>query len=86
MNLNSNKERREYWDYLARTYSQKKLNEAFGLLDEQTREVIELHYKANHPLTDITRLINRSITTVRNLQLRGIYKLYCHFSATNEHK
>jgi DNA-directed RNA polymerase specialized sigma24 family protein len=80
MKLNSYKERKACWEMLQREYSSAELEKAFNTLKPDCAKVLQLHYRDNYPLNEITSIINRSITVVRNHHNRGIYKLYRYFN------
>lgn len=80
MKFNSNKERKAYWEMIESMYPVEELNRAMDTLKEDTKKVLCLHYRQKYSLVQITKLINRSITVVRNHHNRGIYKIYRYFN------
>ncbi|HRQ51025.1 MAG TPA: sigma factor-like helix-turn-helix DNA-binding protein, partial [Agriterribacter sp.] len=65
---------------LKATCSTEELEKALNMLKPDTRKVLCLHYQHHRSLQEITVLISRSITVVRNHHNRGIYKLYRYFN------
>jgi DNA-directed RNA polymerase specialized sigma24 family protein len=80
MKLNSYKERKACWEMLQEKYSTTDMKKAFNTLKPDCAKVLRLHYDEHYPLSEITSIINRSITVVRNHHNRGIYKLYRYFN------
>lgn len=84
MILNSNKERLAYWNLAVEKYTAREIEEALQSMQPGTARVLQLHYAMKYPLKDVAKIINRSMTIVRNHQNRGIYKLYKYFEETKK--
>jgi DNA-directed RNA polymerase specialized sigma24 family protein len=80
MKFNSNKERKTYWEMLIEKYNSDEIEKAIAALKPDTARVICLHYRQHYSLKEITTIMNRSITVIRNHHNRGIYKLYRYFN------
>jgi DNA-directed RNA polymerase specialized sigma24 family protein len=80
MKFNSNKERREYWKLVQTKYSLMEINKAMLTLKPEAAKVLSLHYQQNHSFKDISEIMQKSITIIRNHHNRGIYKLYRYFN------
>ena len=80
MKFNSNKERKAYWERLVKEYPVTEIDQAFNTLKPDTAEVVRLCYQQHYSLKEITVIMNRSITVIRNHHNRGIYKLYRYFN------
>ncbi len=80
MKFNSNKERREYWQLIQTEYPVVELEKALQTLKPDALKVLTLHYHQNYSFNEITIIMQKSITVIRNHHNRGIYKLYRHFN------
>jgi RNA polymerase sigma factor (sigma-70 family) len=52
---------------------------AIDILPEDTAHVLRLHYLEKRSLKEISGMIGKSISTVRNHQGRGLFLLHRHF-------
>ncbi len=77
--LNSNKQRREFWEELCRERTGQELSEALAAIDPTSAQVLKWHYTDGQSFEAITKLLNRSISTVRNHHNRGIFELQQYF-------
>ena len=80
MKFNSNKERREYWGLVQSKYPAIEIVKALRTLKPDAAKVLILHYRQNYSFNEITIIMQKSITVIRNHHNRGIYKLYRHFN------
>lgn len=80
MKLNTNRDKQAYWDVLQSQVPETVLNEAINSLQADTARVIRLHYGEGRKLTEISTLVGKSISVVRNHQNRGICRLYRYFN------
>lgn len=78
--LNTNKQRRSYWNNVVEKYSVEEISSALRNLKPQYSEVIKLFYQQNLSLTEIMNRMKLSVTSVRNYHNRGIYLLYRYFN------
>jgi DNA-directed RNA polymerase specialized sigma24 family protein len=78
--FDSNTERKAYWELIHSQYTASQLQEAMRTLKPDAQRVLDLHYNQQYSLQEITVLVNRSISVVRNHHNRGIYKLYRYFN------
>lgn len=78
--LNTNKDRRNFWEAIAVEKGRKVLEEGLSAIGPISAQVLRWHYVDGYSLQEITRMLNRSISTVRNYHNRGIFELqqYCH--------
>ena len=79
MALNTNKERRVYWEEMNRTYSAEEIKIAMDVLKPDTQTVLRFHYIENLSLQDIAKIIHKSMTVVRTHQVMGMYQLWKYF-------
>lgn len=77
--LNSNKQRREFWEELCRERSGQELSEALAAIDPTGSQVLRWHYGEGHSFAMIKEMLQRSISTVRNHHNRGIFELQQYF-------
>lgn len=75
MMFTSQKERQTFWLLMCERYSPAEIEEALLSLQRDTLRVLQLHYLMKYPLKDIAKIMNKSMTTVRNHNARGIVKL-----------
>ena len=80
MKFNSNKERKAYWKLINEKYSALELGIALGKLKPDAEKIINLHYRENLSLVQISAKMKLSITVIRNHHNRGIYLLYRYFN------
>ncbi len=73
--LNTNKDRRAFWESLAGEKGEKDLQAALSQIDPTSARVLKWHYIEGKSLKEITHLLNRSISIVRNHHNRGIFQL-----------
>lgn len=76
--LNTNKERRRFWESIAA--EKKGLEKALSAIGPVSAQVLIWHYTEGYSFREITQLLNRSISTVRNHHNRGIFELQRHFA------
>lgn len=76
--LNTNQDRRDFWERLSGEQEGKLLEEALAAIDPVSARVLRWHYMEGYSLQEITRMLNRSISTVRNHHNRGIFELQQH--------
>lgn len=80
MKFNSNKERREYWELIQTKYPVNEIEKALLKLKPDAAKVLTLYYRQDFSFKEITFIMKKSITVIRNHHNRGIYKLYRHFN------
>lgn len=80
MTIHTNKQRREWWEQMKKSYSAVQVMAASQTFKPEVQEVMTLHYDQHIPLTEIATRTKRSMTTIRNHQAVGIFKLckYLH--------
>ena len=79
MGLNSNKERKAWWEAMHRRYTKQEIDAAMATLPPGMQQVIRLHYGQGVALQEITVMLQRNMTTIRTRQVMGIYRLWQYF-------
>lgn len=79
--LNSNRERKAYWEELSLRYTEDEVQKALASLEPTTRKVLLLYYAESYSFKEICTMIQRSISIVRNHHNRGFFQLYRYFNA-----
>ena len=82
--LNTNKDRRAFWESLAGDKDGMTLSAALSAIDPTSARVLTWHYTEGYSLKEITTLLNRSISIVRNHHNRGIFQLQQYLIRKNE--
>ena len=77
--LNSNKQRREFWEKVAGENENGWLEQALLAIDPTSAQVLTWHYIDGYSFKEITDLLHRSISIVRNHHNRGIFELQQYF-------
>ena len=77
--LNTNKERREFWQKLSEEKGNAWLLEALSAIDANSNKVLRCHYFENQSLKSVTSLLHRSISTVRNYHNRGVFDIQQYY-------
>ena len=83
MRFDNNEQRRAFWHQMIEKYSPAEIEEALNTLHPDAARVLQLHYLMKYPLKDIGKIVNRSMTVVRNHHNRGIFKLHQYFERRN---
>ena len=73
--LNNNKDRRRFWESLAAATNGAGLQRALASIDPTSAMVLRWYYTQGKSFTEITMLLNRSMSIVRNHHNRGIFQL-----------
>ncbi len=79
MRLDTNKERRAYWESVMQTYSAAELEKALDALPNDIAAVIKYHYLYNLSFEKIAVKLERPITVIRNRHNLGVLKLAQYF-------
>lgn len=82
--LNTNNDRRKFWESLTAEKDDFILKDALRMIDPVSAKVLTWHYTEGYSFQEITGLLQRSISTVRNYHNRGMFELQQYYWAKNE--
>ena len=77
--LNSNKQRKEFWQQLIHEEQAEELEKGLVSIHPDSARVLRWHYTDEYSLQEIVTLLGRSISIVRNHHNRGIFELQQYF-------
>ena len=77
--LNTNRDRAAFWRRVRDEYGPDGLGKALDAIDPVSAKVLTWHYLDGHSLHEITRKLNRSISTIRNHHSRGMFELQQYY-------
>lgn len=80
LTLNNNRERRHYWEFSIGQFSASTIDTALRALKPEMGEILDLHYRKGYSLLQISTMMGRSISQIRNYHNRGIYRIYRFFN------
>ncbi|WP_018629607.1 sigma factor-like helix-turn-helix DNA-binding protein [Niabella aurantiaca] len=78
--LNNNKQRDAYWEYLCGHYSDEEMEKALATLKPDAAKVLDLHCRNRLSFKEIARVMNKSVSVVRNHYTISIFRLYAYFN------
>ena len=78
--LNTNKQRDAYWKYICGHYSEEQMAKALATLKADAEKVLDLHYCHQLSFIEIARVMNKSVSVVRNHYITSIFRLYVYFN------
>jgi RNA polymerase sigma factor (sigma-70 family) len=78
MKVSSPQDRRDFWDWIRQTYNREILEKALQKLHPVDAMVLRWHYQEDRSLKEVALLLGRSISTARDYNNRGIFKLYLY--------
>jgi len=86
--LNTNELRKAYWHSLVREESNIAFEQALAAIDQTSAQVLRWLYVDGYSFKEITVLLNRSISIVRNHHNRGMFQLQQYFqhSVNTDHQ